>query len=397
MFSFVIINNQSQEWWAARDRFGIKPLYVAQHKYGHILSSEPISIRELIPTTLSEESILEWKYIRSPLPGHTFFNEIHEVLPGSIIYNGSQIDQIKINPQTNFSIKEFDPLELENDLVDAIKSHQLADCDLASFLSGGLDSSIIALFSSVKHCYSVGTSQNNEFEASALTANQLNKDIHSLEVDESDLLQTWNHLICLKGEPLSVPNEALIYLLSKSLPENQKVFLTGEGADELFSGYYRIYRESLFNPRFDLHRFFSMYFYSDKPLEPERRLYQYLMRFWENSPTPYHAVKEVFLSLHLPILLRRMDFASMAASKEARVPFVSNKLFSKYFWLPPDLLLNNTNSKLPLRQILAKYNLTHPLSRDKVGFVASTKNVLTTDRFSLYINFREFCLQQLKW
>lgn len=390
MFALVLTDLATGVWWAARDRFGIKPLYRYSRGNQEILASETIAIRSLVDCTPSQQSLLEWQAIRRPVPGYTFFHQISEVLPGTVLCDGRMVYRIGLldgdrPPETTQDI-------FERLLRSAVKSHELADTEVVSLLSGGLDSSVIAALSKAKNVYTVGLSDNNEFPAASTVARLLKKHLTIVECSETELRTAWQYLISIRGEPLSIPNEGLIYLACKAMKPGQKVVLTGEGADELLYGYDRIFRMAIAR-NFGATEFLENYCYSQMWRSCERLL-EYTSECWSSSQS-ISSVEYFFYHVHLPGLLRRMDFASMAASKEARVPFVSERLFSAFAYRPPELKLSARDAKLPLRCLAQTIGLREVLSRPKVGFSASLRP--EEGRHYEYEAFQKFNLEQLGW
>ncbi|WP_432453564.1 asparagine synthase (glutamine-hydrolyzing) [Agarivorans sp. QJM3NY_29] len=392
MFALVIYDLKEKSWWAARDRFGIKPLFSASTDQGFFLSSETISIREMFDCSVSSESLAEWSLIRRPMPGKTFFNEIDEVLPGTILKNGDVVDVLTIDSSSTES--EIDQAKVEQLLRDSVKFHELSDVTNVCLLSGGIDSSLITKLSSARKTYTIGLEAHNEIAEAKETASILGKSIESLTLSEEQLTEVWKHLIKLRGEPLSVPNEGMIYAICNQMTANEKVVLTGEGADELFFGYDRIFRAFIhIDGEFSLKQFLELYGYAPKEL-CTKRLESYLLDLKANKK-PIEFLEDFFHKVHLTGLLRRMDTASMAASKEARVPFVSYGLVSYLYRGNPSDKINNTYSKLPLRKMCENLGLYGPINRNKIGF--SSTFGAHNSRFEEYEKFRAFNLEVLGW
>jgi len=393
MFAIVIVDTRSGEWWAARDRFGIKPLFLYEYGATVILSSETVSIRKLVSCTLSSDAIDEWKMIRRPVPGYTYFTEITEVLPGSILNNGRVIRRMTI-PSHHRETNDFDQAALEDLLRNTVRKHELSDVDNVCLLSGGIDSSIITALSRARRAYTVGLPLNNEFEAAAQTAEILDIALVKVEVSEEALLDSWKVLIRLRGEPLSVPNEGLIYLVCKAMQPSEKVILTGEGADELFFGYDRIFRKAIsIDPPFTKDDFFRLYCYGTSSSHAPRFL-ALIDDLWSNKSS-IEFLEDFFLAVHLPGLLRRMDSSSMAASKEARIPFASIKLAHYMYRRSASTRIDSQESKIPLRRFAERLNLHSTLSRPKIGF-SSTLNKQGGFK-NEYEFFRNFNLEILGW
>ena len=176
------------------------------------------------------------------------------------------------------------------------------------------------------------------------------------------------------------------------MKNNEKVVLTGEGADELLFGYDRIFRWALECQSFDLSTFFDKYGYSTN--DKSSRLENYILNL-SHGKSVIHFLEDFFYQVHLPGLLRRMDFASMAASKEARVPFVNKNIIEYLYRLSPEIKINNTHSKIPLRNLCKKLNLNGALNRKKIGFSAQINKKV--DRKSDYDYFQNIILNELGW
>lgn len=393
MFALVVVDTRSGEWWAARDRFGIKPLFIYESSGTVVLSSETVSIRALVPCTVSDDSIEEWKMIRRPVPGYTYFTEIREVLPGSILHDGRKVGLLSIAPRP-LDDTDFDQEAIETLLRGSVRDHELSDVDNVCLLSGGIDSSIITALSNARRAYTVGLPQNNEFDAAAETAAQLGKELVKVEVSEQALIDSWKTLISLRGEPLSVPNEGLIYMVCKAMQPAEKVVLTGEGADELFFGYDRIFRMAdTESTSFSRDDFYKLYCYSSN-LKHVPRLEALINDIWRGKSS-IEFIEDFFLTVHLPGLLRRMDGASMAASKEARVPFVAMQLAHYMYRRPTNIKIDAHASKIPLRRFAASLNLNGTLKRPKIGF--SSTLIEHGNRSEEYYFFRKLNLETLGW
>jgi len=391
MFSFIIYDNEKSEWFCARDRFGIKPLFIYHDKNKTVIGSEPGSIAKLLNLKIDHMSILEWKLVRAPTPNYTFFKNLSQ-FPKSC-YRTNKINQNipyyqlkKKNNKINFS-------KIKKIIDSSIYSHQMGDVSCTSLLSGGIDSTIILKNSSkVKKCYSVGLKKNNEFIAASKISKKLNKKISLVELENQKLVSTWKYLTKLRKEPLSVPNEGLIYLVCKKMNKKNKIVLTGEGADEIFFGYDKIFRWALTQNRLNIKKFIEMYGYSNK-VKPTIRLMNYIKTIASKKKV-IDFVEDFFYDFHLPTLLRRMDFASMAASKEARVPFVSKNIIENLYRKDPGIKINKNHSKIPLRKYIEKINLNFVLKTKKIGFSAEINNKL--GKFKNYSIFQNIVLKTFK-
>lgn len=393
MFAFVIFDTKNESWFAARDRFGIKPLYIYEDDNKVIIGSEPSSIKHLGGLSIDEESVEEWKLIRRPCPGFSFFKGLKE-FPSASYRKSSELNfksYWELKPSKDaFSQDAFEIL-----LAESIKNHEISDVSNVSLLSGGLDSAVIAGISRVEKSYCIGLTGNNEFAGAKDSAKVLNKNLVCVERSNDELIESWIYLTKLRGEPLSLPNEGLIYMVCKEMRADEKVVLTGEGADELLFGYDGIYRWSLVEKDFSVERFISKYGYQEEFVKDK---YPRLLNFLNNLMQGKNGIEfceDFFYLVHLPGLLRRMDFASMAASKEARVPFVSRKLIEYVYRKPASIKIDEHHAKKPLRELASKMGLDGALERKKIGFSAQTS--AKRSRFSEYEFFQNTVLGALGW
>lgn len=391
MYALVILDLVNKDWIAARDPLGIKPLYGVNLNDGsYVFSSEASSVADLAQSERCEISIQEWRLIRRPLPGMSFFKGVFEVPPGTLIRsNGSR----KIFWKLEKRIDIFNQQEFEDKLCSSIKSHEVSDVEVVSLLSGGLDSAVIAALTKYQKCYTVGLDSNNEFMGAQETASILCKSLQRISVSDAELLKTWKFLAKQRGEPLSLPNEGLIYLVCNSMKVDEKVVLTGEGADELLFGYDTIFRYATKNSWEGAVKFLKKYGYSDS-VNPTERLIDYVEDMAAGK-TYIEFLEDFFYAIHLPCLLRRMDFASMVAGKEARVPFVSTKLIEYMYRMPAEIKINDCESKLPLRKFAKKLDLQGALDRRKVGFSAAMINKVS--KYKEYSIFQQTVIEALKW
>jgi asparagine synthase (glutamine-hydrolysing) len=391
MFSFVIYDKKKSKWFCARDRFGIKPLFIYHDKNKTVIGSEPGSIAKLLNLKIDQTSILEWRLFRAPAPNYTFFKNLTQ-FPKSC-YRTNKLNQNIPYYQLKKKHNKINFEKIKKLIDSSIYSHQMGDVSCTSLLSGGIDSTIILKNSSkVKRCYSVGLKKNNEFFAARKISKKLNKKISLVQVENKKLLSTWKYLTKLRKEPLSVPNEGLIYLVCKNMNKEDKIVLTGEGADEIFFGYDKIFRWALIQNKLNLRKFIQQYGYSNT-VKPTNRFMTYIKSLAAKKKV-IDFVEDFFYDFHLPTLLRRMDFASMAASKEARVPFVSKSVIENLYRKNPCIKINKNFSKIPLRKYIEKMSLDFVLKTKKIGFSAETNNKL--GKFANYSMFQNMVLKTFK-
>lgn len=391
MFSFIIFDKKKNKWFCARDRYGIKPLFIFQDNTKTVIGSEAGSIARLLNLRIDNKSISEWKLMRHPTPNYSFFKKLYQFPKSSYLTNSS------LNYTSYYKLKKKNKIISQKKIIslinESVERHQMGDVNSTSLLSGGIDSTIILdNAKKINNCYSVGLERNNEFNAARNIAKKLNKKISLIQVRSRELKNSWRYLTNLRGEPLSVPNEGLIYLVCKKMKKKEKIVLTGEGADEIFFGYDRIFRWALKQKKFNFNKFIQFYSYS-KTIKPTKRLKDYILNL-KGKKKVINFIEDFFYDFHLPVLLRRMDFASMAASKEARVPFVTKKIIDNLYRINQNIKIDQTFSKKPLRKYLKSSNLNFVLKTKKIGFSANLNE--SFDKYDEYKLFQNIVLSTFR-
>tara|TARA_B100001027_G_C16261563_1_gene329709 strand:+ start:169 stop:2094 length:1926 start_codon:yes stop_codon:yes gene_type:complete len=452
MWSLAIWDKKKDELLLSRDRLGVKPLYYTNHNESIFFGSEPKAIINFLPgkRKLNPNALTDYFSFRQVLGEETFFSDVFSLEPGNhlIIKNG-KIRKIKywdlpiVDLKNDFSEQELKE-ELGELLSSSVKYRMISDVPLGSFLSGGLDSSILVYNMSkftdrpIK-TYTIGFDGEgyNEFSYATEVSKFLGTDHKQEILSAEDYLNLLSKMIEYKDSPLAVPNEIALHKLSKSLKEDITVVLSGEGADELFGGYGRIFRSAYDFQRLDsgnlneelldnlnikyksltfkkdLDHFLDQYSYistfDQKKLFREEVLNKisnglnnrnFIFPLWNRLDNLSYLDKMIwfFQKIHLQGLLNRLDTASMSASVEARVPFVDHRLIEFFNKVPSEYKIKwiNEESKLKASNLnsdqisenldITKYvlrenykkNLPSSISsRKKVGFPVPLNNWLS--------------------
>lgn len=373
MFSFIVYNENTEDVFVARDRLGIKPLYFYKKGAEMILSSEISPIRALKDVQISEFSMRQYSKFRMTINGDTLFDDIKFFPAGSYMESG-KIHKYwdleicsKPDPQNNDELNEL--------IRKSISLRMRSDVPVSSYLSGGLDSTIITALAQPRSSWTIGFDDLNEFVWSKLAGESLKIDCNQLFVTNQEFLDTADWMIKKRQEPLSVPNEVLIYIMTKRARENgYKVILSGEGADELFWGYDRIFRWANEQKELTVEGFEDKYCYgSRKDLE----VVEYALSSLPEG-SPVEKVGYYFQITHLHGLLRRVDNSTMLCSVEARVPFVDHNLVEYMNGRSFDYRMGKS-FKEPLKKMFKNEIPKEIIDRPKIGFPVPLDNIFNTE------------------
>jgi len=413
MFAFALWDGRKRRLFLARDRFGKKPLYYTRIKDGGFLFASELKALKPLAALLGEQWKIRGQAIYDylslcivPQPD-TVYDGVWMLPPaGSLAFNGENVRQgrywqLDFSPKTNMPYEEV--LERTRSLVgEAVRLRLRSDVPLGVFLSGGLDSSVVA-YEAAKHAgdalqtftVSMGREELDETQLARKTARRLGVKnvVLPIQVCPLDELQ---FLVRNYDQPFADSSAIPSYAISKLAAKHLKVVLNGDGGDELFAGYRRYLAasrlESLkwlpqaafsalavtltslagarrsklgFLARFargmalgPSGRYLAwttdMLRESDKRLcwkgGPARATELWLEQWWRPElnglDQQLHTDRNVIL---LSALLVKMDMATMAASLEARSPLLDHALAEFAATLPMEYLLHHGRTKAVLR------------------------------------------------
>ncbi|WP_292992833.1 asparagine synthase (glutamine-hydrolyzing) [Nitrosomonas sp.] len=428
MFAFVIWDSRNERLFLARDRFGKKPLFLCEVNGVLAFASEIKSILAFPGINAEVDTTSVWDYLAYryvPAPA-TLFRGIRKLMPGcyAVWERGILTERCYYQPpDREISVDTplpDDPIGVFLDKLDeAVKIRMIADVPFGAFLSGGIDSSaVVGLMSrhSVQpiKTFSVGFSEAgySELGYAKTIAEQFKTDHHELVVSQEHLMQHLPALVRFRDAPVAEPSDIPIYLLAKEARRTVKMVLTGEGADEFLGGY----------PKHVYERYASLYqaipgFVRHGILEPLVQTLPYRFRrtktaivnlgleqFEERMPRWFGALSDTerrdLVALSQPIsckagvqfdsspensalrrilyfdqsswlpdnLLERGDRMTMAASLEARMPFMDHELAAFISNLPDKYRVRGHTTKWILREAMKRLLPTAILQRPKVGF-----------------------------
>lgn len=250
MFAFVIWDNIKKKFFCARDRIGIKPFYYLKKSNLFVFSSEIQSIINVFPEEKIIDKISMLKSIKygSIHQPDTIFKNIKCLEPGHFLYVNFNYELKKVkywelndylSQDINFNSEQNYSDEIKNKIYSAIRIGTIADVDIGSFLSGGIDSSIITKisknYSDKIKTFNISFEGKSEEEKSRLISNSIDTDHFSKKYNNNEISNCFEDFIKVMDQPSF--DGLNTFLVSKEASKHTKVSLSGIGADEIFFGY----------------------------------------------------------------------------------------------------------------------------------------------------------------
>jgi len=358
MFAFAIWERDSGRLILARDRLGIKPLYLAETGDGmRFASSLPALLAGGgIDTSLDPVALHHYMSFHAVVPApHTILNGVRKLPPATIRVvepDGRSRDHRfwSLRYETSREDSELEYEDWQELTLDALRTaverRLVADVPVGVLLSGGLDSSLIVglLAEQGQHglnTFSVGFEaaggeKGDEFEYSDIIARHFNTDHHKIFVDSGRLLPALEHCVNAMSEPMVSHDVIGFYLLSHEVSKHVKVVQSGQGADEVFGGYH--WYPPLLQAEDPLGTYAGVFFDRDhaeyaSAVDPQLLGEDHSRAFVERHfamPGARHGIDRA-LRLDTTVMLvddpvKRVDNMTMAWGLEARVPFLDHEL-----------------------------------------------------------------------
>lgn len=444
MFAFAYHDLDRGRTLLARDRLGIKPLHWSTAHGGFAFASESRALSELLELEHRPDPAGYYGYVRfrSPLFGRGFDARLRQLEPGSLVEldaggvpNFRRWWRPEVRP-TFVGDRAEATAQVRELLKSSVEFRMRSDHSFCTFLSGGLDSSLLTAIAArgrpVVESYSIGIAEaaaadHDESRWAQLAAAAIGTSHHPYPLGREEYRAAHAELVRHWQEPVGVPNQVALAVLSRELSRDHRVVLSGEGADEVFAGYGRIMLlphdwELIRNrPVGKLRRrlaarfgdpfpanfaelFLRRYAYTSHahalellaPLFPDlacAALQEEVLEAFrerlvvDDGATLYDRLLQLFQEVHLPILLSRADLATMAHSVESRVPFLDHRLVEFANSLPFDLKVEplrpraelagllgeeisevHDRPKAPLKRIARDYLPAGIVERRKLGF-----------------------------
>lgn len=428
IFAFAIWNTKTNELFLARDHFGVKPLFYTI-KNGAIIFASEIKALFQYPgceKVLDKQGISELFGIGpAHTPGTTIFKDIYEIKPAHFaIFNNDGLKikrywKLTSKPHTENLVQTSE--HLESLLKDAITRQLVSDMPLCTFLSGGLDSSIITKFAA-DYCkdngmpplntYSIDYVDNDknfvksDFQPNSdnyyinLMTQNLRTKHHSIVIDTPELAKYLEDAMIARDMPGMADIDSSLLLFCKHVKKEMTVSLTGECADEIFGGYPWFFREDALNSGT-----FPWSIAIDerqKLLNPsigtKINLKEYIdfrynesldeVEFLETDSletAEKRKISHLTMNWFMQTLLDRSDRMAMYNGFELRVPFCDYRL-AQYLWnIPWEMKALNGREKGLLRYVARKFLPEEIVDRKKSPYpkthnptyLAKVKGMLT--------------------
>ena len=437
MFAFVIYNKRDGSIFGARDMFGIKPFYYTFQQNSFIFGSEIKSflLHPEFKKELNEDALAHYLSFQYSPTEETFFKDVFKLPPAHYFeYKNGEITK------TRYFRPEFKPedgsLDYFADLTDAavresVAAHKIADVEVGSYLSSGIDSSYISEAAKVDKTFTVGFespdgNRYNEIEYAKRFADTIGVKNISKVITPEEYWGNFAYIQYQMDEPLADPAAIALYFVSKLASEHVKVVMSGEGADELFGGY-RIYQEPITLTYYDRLPFCIRKLIS-RTLEflhfPNIHGVNYLIRrgktieerfignanifsvrernkillnnvgavspqvlckkFYDEVKDKDTVTKMQYLDINMWLMgdiLLKADKTSMANSLELRVPFLDKKVMELAEKIPVKCRVNTKTTKLALRKAAEKTLPKLTAEKDKLGFPVPIRVWLKEDGY----------------
>lgn len=257
MYAFSIYDKRIDKLFIARDFFGEKPLYYTNRKDTFVWASELKSIIKVIdsrPTISAKGLNLFFRLTYIPAP-HTIYEGIYKLeanhyMEYDLLNHETHIYPISAEPPVEKQNISFDEAKktVREMVYNSVDSRSVSDVPLGTFLSGGVDSSIVSLCLSQAtgkkiETFSIGFKKTSydETDKSRLVAKLINSNHHVFIIDEDDLKHSIHNILVNFDEPFSDTAALPTHLVSQKTREYVTVALTGDGGDEVFGGYNKYY------------------------------------------------------------------------------------------------------------------------------------------------------------
>lgn len=421
MFAFSLWDEKTGTLLLARDRFGIKPLYYGWLEGSFYFASE---LKAIVEKSTSRPKVnltaisdyLNYRFVPTP---NTIWEGLYKVPPAHYLeITIGEIKQHKANPSTKaywqlpFKNIKADPQEAVEEvnhlLFESVQTHLRSDVPIGSFLSGGYDSSALVYYMKKAqynpNTFAIGFDnwKESEDQYAQMVADHLNVPFYKTIVG-SEQLGLLDKLVYHYDEPIADISIIPTFLVSQLASQHNKAVFSGEGADEMFGGYWwqkkitnlpvfqkllgrlgstfnktsnffvEEYAEAMSMGRFNEKNLPNLLHPRLHPNIPQHSDWFYA-QFYDNKRPPLKAFQYMDMKSFMgELVLVKIDRASMANSLEVRVPFLDHELFEWVYQLSVNAAYRKDQTKFLLQENIKGHLPEAILDRPKQGFVGPDK------------------------
>ncbi len=369
MFAFAIWNRRERQLFLARDRMGIKPLYFSrtERRFRFASNSQALLAAGDIDTDIDPVALHHQLTLHAVIPApRTILKGVRKVVPGTTLTVSADGD-IRERRYWQLVSRRPETVHTEQEWIDAIHESLkeavrrrlvIADVPVGVLLSGGLDSSLLVGLlaeAGVERIltFSVGfedqpEERGSEFEYSDAVVERFGTEHHQYRIPNDGVIERLPEAVCHMAEPMVGQDAVAFYLLAEQVSKSVKVVQSGQGADEVFAGYFWYPRMVAEGGPF-VERFRRHYFDRDHPefLETvEGRFHggdhtaALVSEYLETVPADTYLDRVLNFDVTTLIVddpVKRVDNMTMAWGLEARVPFLDQYVVELAASMPPEL------------------------------------------------------------
>ena len=431
MFAFVIYDIKEKSLFGARDFYGIKPFYYYYDNENFLFGSEIKSFlgSPNFKKELNKDMLSQYLTFQCSIGEDTFFKNTYKLLPGHyFIYKDKELEikkyyGVKLEPNDDKSLEEW--VSGIREVIDnSVLAHKVSDVEVGSFLSSGVDSSLIAKLSSVDKTFTVGydNKKYSEIDYAKEFSDKINVSNVSKKISKEEYFKEFSNVQYYMDEPLADASAVMLYFLSKTASKHVKVCLSGEGADEIFGGY-NIYHEpysvSWYNKipyfirkcigilvyPFRNYTGFNFLYRRSKKIEDRyignafifepndaKKIvnFNYGNKTYKDFTKPYYdkvsdldvVTKMQYIDFNFWLIydiLLKADKMSMANSLEVRVPYLDREVIEYASKLPSKYKIVGNETKYAFRKVAKEELADKVADKKKLGFPVPIREWLKED------------------
>ncbi len=431
MFAFVIYDIKEKSLFGARDFYGIKPFYYYYDNENFLFGSEIKSFlgNPNFKKELNKDMLSQYLTFQCSIGEDTFFKNTYKLLPGHyFIYKDKELEvkkyyEVKLEPNDDKSLEEW--VSGIREVIDnSVLAHKVSDVEVGSFLSSGVDSSLIAKLSSVDKTFTVGydNKKYSEIDYAKQFSDKINVSNVSKKISKEEYFKEFSNVQYYMDEPLADASAVMLYFLSKTASKHVKVCLSGEGADEIFGGY-NIYHEpysvSWYNKipyfirkcigilvyPFRNYTGFNFLYRRSKKIEDRyignafifepndaKKIvnFNYGNKTYKDFTKPYYdkvsdldvVTKMQYIDFNFWLIydiLLKADKMSMANSLEVRVPYLDREVIEYASKLPSKYKIVGNETKYAFRKVAKEELADKVADKKKLGFPVPIREWLKED------------------